>query len=100
MYNVVYINKEYVIIIYLVLISSMLLAVLGLFLFETFTTADVILPCAVYDHGPKGIDQERTLLSHIMPSSFTTFQSSFSCPFFSPRKLPIGMCILMLWDIV
>jgi len=58
----------------------MLLNVLGLFIFETFTTTDVIQPCAVYDHVPKGVDQERTLF-HIMPSSFTTFQSSVSCLF-------------------
>jgi hypothetical protein len=78
----------------------MLLNVLGLFLFETFATTDVIQPCSVYDHGPKTVDQERTLnCCSIMPSSFPTFRSSVSCPFFL-RKLPIGMCILMLWDIV
>jgi len=75
----------------------MLLNVLGLFLFETFTTTDVIQPCSVYEHGPKGVDQEGTLnCFSIMPSSFTMFQSSVSCLFFPPKVT----CWLMLWDIV
>jgi len=85
-YNIVHINKQYVIIIYFVLISSMLLNVLGFF-FETFSATDVIQLCAVYDHGPKAVDQERTLnCFSIMPSSFTTFQLSLSCLFFPPES--------------
>jgi len=78
----------------------MLLNVLGLFLFETFTTTDVIQPCAVYEHGPKVVDQERTLNCFIPCQLLSQRFSRLFLAYFVPRKLPIGMCILMLWDIV
>jgi len=64
----------------------MLLNVLGLFVFESFTATDVVQPFAVYDRGPKAVDQERTLnCFSIMPGSFTTFQSSSFLLVFSPK---------------
>jgi len=77
----------------------MLLNVLGLFLFETFTSTDVIQSCSVCDHGPKAVDQERTLELFQNRAKFFHNVSVVCCPFF-PRKLLVGMDILMLWDIV
>jgi hypothetical protein len=70
----------------------MLLNVLRLFLFETFTSTDVIQPCSM-------CDQERTLELFQNHAKFFHKGSVICCLFF-PRKLPVDVCILMLWDIV